>query len=1082
MTETQEPIAPAPAPTKAKRSRRNLAHLLLVGVVEAVAAFAGLVMLGAGLLAIRLAWGPLEVDFLTPALTTALDAAADPLTVTVGGTSVSWGTGQPTVDLIARDLHVVDPAGTEVLSLPRLAVSLAVRPLLEGRLVPTRLAATGPRVRLVRGPDGSIGLVAGTVPEPAEPGAETGAVSEPWPQLLRSLAAKPRAGDPLGSLREVSVDGLEAVLHDRAESVVLHLAKGHAAATRSPTGVDFRIGGRLGLGNVGTTIDAGLHLDTGARTATLDGAFEALDPGGLAGAMPGRLDWLSTLHFAVSGRLQGVLDVGTMKLGAATFRLQGGAGTVVHPRLAGGHLDIASLDVDAAYDPASDRLDLRRLALDLGGPTIEAAASLAPTGSEGLLTPAGLGRVHAKARLDLRNLPIERFGAVWPPGVAPGARDWITGNMSVGKVEQLRAEGEASYDPSAAEPVALSGATASLAVSGATIDYLSGLPKLEGVDGTIAASPQKIDINVTSGRLQGQGLTMPGGTIAIDGLDSADQWITLDLGLRGPARDVLAVLDAKRLQYTKAMGLTPDRASGSVDGTLHFRFRLKKDLPFSEVAYGAKAQLDGLSLTQAALGADLTDGKFDLTLDHDHVVLDGTGKLAEIPATIRFSQRIGGTAGYRMQAHVAATLDPAARRRLALDFLPDIVRGPIGTTADYRVIDDHRAEAQVALDLTPSDLAIDWFGWSKPADVPGAASFLVAIDQGRVTQLSGLEARAKDLAVKGSLQFADGSLTHAQFDRLHAGAAEFAGTVDHAPGSPWALKLRGPSLDILPIRQTLTAPDTGPPQPDEAAPSLAIEASFDRLLNGPDRGLRDAAVKAQLARRALVSGSLAAKLGTAGTLEFHLEPVEAGGRFAIETDDFGALFKVGRITDDLVGGKLSVTGTAKQDGASRRFTGRAEGKDYRLENMPFMTRLLSLASFQTVASLLSGEGIPFTTLKADLSLEDGRLALQHARAFGGAIGINLDGTIDIKAGMLDLAGTLVPAYTLNSVFGDIPILGPLLVGPEGSGLFAVAIHIYDRLGEPKIDVNPASAVAPGVLRNLFLYDTPGEPNGKPKKK
>jgi hypothetical protein len=75
---------------------------------------------------------------------------------------------------------------------------------------------------------------------------------------------------------------------------------------------------------------------------------------------------------------------------------------------------------------------------------------------------------------------------------------------------------------------------------------------------------------------------------------------------------------------------------------------------------------------------------------------------------------------------------------------------------------------------------------------------------------------------------------------------------------------------------------------------------------------------------------------------------------------------------------------------------------------------------------------------------------------------------------MGIAGTLVPAYTLNSVLGNIPVLGNLLLGGEGQGIFAANFRLYGPRDDPKVSVNPLSTLAPGVLRNLFLF-SPGGP-------
>ena len=67
-----------------------------------------------------------------------------------------------------------------------------------------------------------------------------------------------------------------------------------------------------------------------------------------------------------------------------------------------------------------------------------------------------------------------------------------------------------------------------------------------------------------------------------------------------------------------------------------------------------------------------------------------------------------------------------------------------------------------------------------------------------------------------------------------------------------------------------------------------------------------------------------------------------------------------------------------------------------------------------------------------------------------------------------MQGTLVPAYTLNSVLGNIPLLGNLLVGKEGEGIFAMTYGVDGPIGEPTVTVNPLSALAPGFLRSIVF--------------
>jgi len=66
-------------------------------------------------------------------------------------------------------------------------------------------------------------------------------------------------------------------------------------------------------------------------------------------------------------------------------------------------------------------------------------------------------------------------------------------------------------------------------------------------------------------------------------------------------------------------------------------------------------------------------------------------------------------------------------------------------------------------------------------------------------------------------------------------------------------------------------------------------------------------------------------------------------------------------------------------------------------------------------------------------------------------------------------------YALNSVLGNIPFIGTLMTGTEdGSGVFAATYKMKGPLEDPEVKVNPLSALAPGILRNIFglLADSP----------
>jgi len=169
----------------------------------------------------------------------------------------------------------------------------------------------------------------------------------------------------------------------------------------------------------------------------------------------------------------------------------------------------------------------------------------------------------------------------------------------------------------------------------------------------------------------------------------------------------------------------------------------------------------------------------------------------------------------------------------------------------------------------------------------------------------------------------------------------------------------------------------------------------------------------------------------------------------------------------VIGGKLGIDGTVSNANGHQVLRAHVEGSDYRLVRAPALARLLSLASFDGLFSAMSGSGIPFSTLRGDLTYTQGRIALDPIIGYGGALGITARGWLNPGEGKIDIDGTLAPAYMLNGIVGHLPVVGWVLTGGEGQGLFAASFRLTGSDYDPAVSVNPLAALTPGVLRKLF---------------
>jgi hypothetical protein len=137
--------------------------------------------------------------------------------------------------------------------------------------------------------------------------------------------------------------------------------------------------------------------------------------------------------------------------------------------------------------------------------------------------------------------------------------------------------------------------------------------------------------------------------------------------------------------------------------------------------------------------------------------------------------------------------------------------------------------------------------------------------------------------------------------------------------------------------------------------------------------------------------------------------------------------------------------------------------DFKLKELPALTKILSLASLQGIADLLSGEGIRFTEFEMNFDNKADLMTINEIYAIGPAISILMEGYIE-KDNLISLRGTLVPATTINKTIGSIPLIGNILVGQKvGEGIFGVSFKIKGPPKDLETTVNPIKTLTPRFI-------------------
>ncbi|HEY4136442.1 MAG TPA: AsmA-like C-terminal domain-containing protein [Alphaproteobacteria bacterium] len=1052
---------------------RRTAKILL----EAIALLAaGLAILGI-FLTVRLASGPMSLNFFTPYIEEALSSDDGALKAEMQDAILTWDGRGRALQLRAIGLRLVDADGQPKIQLPELTVGLSAQALLRGRIAPTSLELVGLHMVLTRDEAGSIKLTqasptAEVLPTPPSesPADEASVAAEPvqgevdvFDRLLDDLLAPPNRQSNMGYLTSLSLIDADVTLDDRQLGVTWRAPSATFAILRDHVGMRLR--GMFGIDLGGQTADFAVDATYDAGQGDVDAALtlHEIAPALFAARVP-LLAPLAAAKLPVSGtlRLRAGLD-GTIS--RADLDLIGGAGSIDLPwEPEGPGMQVRSLVLRGNLTENLTVADLDQLTVAIGteeqGTVID--ARLSATGEQ-----AGIvgGPFKASADIALKALPLADLKRYWPPDAAKNGHSWVMANMIDGRILEGR--------------IALSGAAGAEGLDGFSPDKLDGafsfddvalryfepLPPLSKGRGTATLRLDGLSFNVTGGETNG--IQIDSGKIEITGLDGDHERLSVDAVARGPMRQTMEILDRPRLGYAKELGVNPRDVGGDMALRLAVKLPLLNALTFKQVEIAASATTRNVSLPKVALDQDLTEGAFTLQLDGKGMDVTGTAKLGGTPATIAWNESFSARDVQR-RLTVGADLDDAARASLGVD-LGDAVTGTVGVKATLTETAQKAKSLALVADLTPAAMTLSPIGWSKDAGVAGSLKADVAMTGEKLTAIRSFAVEAADLRAAGSAGFAaDGKLAKVNLTQMVYGNTDLTADVALRPTGGFDVALKGRRLDVEPFFN-LKGDESADPNalPIADPPPLTVKLAVDELRLGEGGGLSDASGELRREGKLWRFISVDGHPAPGKSFTMRLLPDGANRRVVVQSDDAGSVLKALDVTEDFVGGALSIDGHYDDSQAEPPLNGNVLIQNFHLINAPGLAKLLSVASLTGVLNILRGDGISFDRFESPFILKDDVMVTKATKMNGPSLGFTAEGWVNLRDNSLALRGTVVPAYTLNSVLGNIPLLGRLLTGADGSGVFAATYRMTGKLGDPDVSVNPLATLAPGFLRGLF---------------
>ncbi len=432
-----------------------------------------------------------------------------------------------------------------------------------------------------------------------------------------------------------------------------------------------------------------------------------------------------------------------------------------------------------------------------------------------------------------------------------------------------------------------------------------------------------------------------------------------------------------------------------------------------------------------------------------------------MPAVLSLSppRGLGGVAAGPVARSARLTLDDAARKRLGIG-LEEILGGSVGATISN--VEDGSKGQHYDLDLKGARLIMPGLGWTKGIGVPATLSFDLKPAKGGYS-VENIELAGAGFGFSGSAQLDDTyGLISANIDHFALHQGDSIGFTLTRTKNGYAIVARGAAFDMKGVLDQVR--NSG--ETETAAPDVSIDARLDRLVGFNRQVVSGARMNMGTSVGSIQNLSLSGSIGGDYVNIAYSDKSEGATQIA-SSDDAGKVFAFVDLYSRLDGGRLAIS--AQRVGPRGPLAGTFEVVDFNLKNEPAMKQVVAARGTADYIAGSNPAQVHFDRMTARFRKLDSTISIDDALLKGATAGATFNGRFDLAGSHMIINGTYIPAYNFNNTLSRVPLIGMVLGGGPGGGLFGVTFRVEGPLNGPSFFFNPLSAVTPGIFRKIFEF-------------
>lgn len=991
---------------------------------------------------------PRELPFLTPGIEKALSNLSEDYHLKASKITLQWAGWRTGLAMQMQHLNVYDKDNNAVLNLPNALLKLDTWLLLSGKVSLKSMILKDATMFIHAqqhpqfiGPNAPVEVLSS---QPAMDATNANLFLAVISHILRETADK-----NVSPIQSIQLNNITVYLnnHDRADALFLDNAALDIVSVKNKLTTRLVVNGRYH--ELPFSVEGGGYAEPNENGMRMNMQLRDVSLALMAMAHPS-IYWL---------------------FGLADVRVSGQADVLIN-RLG----NIVTLDISletATYDSKKKSDTPNTLATLPIKLTAALDIDYAREGGELVTKPTLTGSLKA------RDVPMELFAPFWPTSYEPYARNWITQRITGGWFSTLDADFNLRPEDFVNVDLREDAVKAKLVYENGQVFFDDRVAPLTQVKGVAEFNPNHLTVTTEHAQLKD---TLSNNlSVTIDNLGDPEMLLTVKGDLQGPVQDLLhlAALTQEEGVPQKPLFDQQDAIAGTAETTLDATMPIGPQVTKFIPTVHMGGVFSSFSYPNALRGQPLTADKLDFALEENALHVRGAANIASVPLTLDY-MRSEDNGKPVLRSGIQGEITPV-QLGVLLDKPLDaeLLKGPV--MLDVKLHNTAGAESfSGVLDVTNAEMNVPMFGLHKKASQAGKLNIAGEhVAEGMKLQQISFVSPVLNLQGKGMLHNnkdkdlpQEVSLT---LDSIRNANNQLQAELSYQEGRKMDIVIKGKQLDATPMIDYFQthANVTESKQPFSA--KIDVErtlAAGEEQLNDMSAQVRfDGNLWQQFDAKAEYDGggkfTTSYGLPLQDVISSSSENALPNRIFHFYTDNAGSFIRAFDFYQHIRNGTLEISAETKDTAEDRVTRGTFVMNKYNVVKAPVLAQILTLASLGGILDTLQGDGIAFEEAKGEFLWRDDTLSILKMRSKGSAMGLTINGDIDMAQHTLDLGGAIVPAYFINNVLGSVPLVGKLLIGKEGEGLIASRYTVKGSTLEPDVSVNALSLLTPGFLRGIW---------------